>query len=273
METKMTRNLPRVASLLTGIALAVTSTFAVVANASELDDANTKALAQELAPARAQHLAVTWCSSCHGPGGRSVNPIFPNLAGQQKDYIVNQLINFHNLNQWETWQAKNVTHEGYVEMWFKDITGWRKPYTGYVHSNDYKSERTPRNEEKAWDFMKGVARDLDQPTMNALAEFFSKQTPAAPATGEVNGNIAHGQSLFLNGDMSKGLLPCQMCHGPAAAGQGSIPRLASQHADYVYQQLVAIRSGQRQIDQMAALVANLSDQDFKDVAAYVQSLK
>ncbi|HYL49535.1 MAG TPA: c-type cytochrome, partial [Stellaceae bacterium] len=31
------------------------------------------------------------CSSCHGLRGKSVSPTFPNLAGQQKDYIVAQL--------------------------------------------------------------------------------------------------------------------------------------------------------------------------------------
>ena len=31
------------------------------------------------------------CDSCHGPDGRSISPIFPDLAGQQKDYIVAQL--------------------------------------------------------------------------------------------------------------------------------------------------------------------------------------
>ena len=36
------------------------------------------------------------CSSCHGPAGRSVNPTFPNLAGQQKDYIAVQLKSFRD---------------------------------------------------------------------------------------------------------------------------------------------------------------------------------
>lgn len=36
------------------------------------------------------------CSSCHGPQGQSVNPIFPNLAGQQKDYLVAQLKAFRD---------------------------------------------------------------------------------------------------------------------------------------------------------------------------------
>lgn len=36
------------------------------------------------------------CSSCHGFKGRSVNPTFPNLAGQQKDYIESQLKAFRD---------------------------------------------------------------------------------------------------------------------------------------------------------------------------------
>ena len=36
------------------------------------------------------------CSSCHGPAGKSINPTFPNLAGQQKDYITAQLKAFRD---------------------------------------------------------------------------------------------------------------------------------------------------------------------------------
>ncbi len=36
------------------------------------------------------------CSSCHGFNGRSTSPTFPNLAGQQKDYIVAQLKAFRD---------------------------------------------------------------------------------------------------------------------------------------------------------------------------------
>ena len=36
------------------------------------------------------------CSSCHGLDGRSINPTFPRLAGQQHDYIVAQLKAFRD---------------------------------------------------------------------------------------------------------------------------------------------------------------------------------
>lgn len=38
-------------------------------------------------------LATQVCSSCHGADGNSINPVFPRLAAQQKDYLVNQLKN------------------------------------------------------------------------------------------------------------------------------------------------------------------------------------
>ena len=31
------------------------------------------------------------CVACHGPGGNSVNPLWPKLAGQHAPYVVKQL--------------------------------------------------------------------------------------------------------------------------------------------------------------------------------------
>jgi len=38
--------------------------------------------------------AATVCAACHGEGGRSSAPAFPNLAGQQAEYLQKQLIDF-----------------------------------------------------------------------------------------------------------------------------------------------------------------------------------
>lgn len=40
--------------------------------------------------------AVELCSACHGPGGHSISPTFPRLAGQQEQYIENQLKAFRS---------------------------------------------------------------------------------------------------------------------------------------------------------------------------------
>ena len=50
------------------------------------------AMAQQTdADAKANNIAVQVCSACHGPGGINTNPMFPNLAAQQQEYIENQL--------------------------------------------------------------------------------------------------------------------------------------------------------------------------------------
>jgi cytochrome c553 len=37
---------------------------------------------------------ATLCAACHGPAGRSSNPIWPNLAGQNERYLLKQLKDF-----------------------------------------------------------------------------------------------------------------------------------------------------------------------------------
>ena len=40
--------------------------------------------------------ATELCSACHGPGGNSISPTFPRLAGQQEQYVENQLKAFRS---------------------------------------------------------------------------------------------------------------------------------------------------------------------------------
>lgn len=53
---------------------------------------STAALADGDAKAGEAKSAV--CMACHGPGGNSVNPIWPKLAGQHQNYIRKQLEDF-----------------------------------------------------------------------------------------------------------------------------------------------------------------------------------
>ena len=38
--------------------------------------------------------ASATCIGCHGPAGISMNPLWPNLAGQKSEYLLKQLIDF-----------------------------------------------------------------------------------------------------------------------------------------------------------------------------------
>lgn len=62
---------------------------------------------------------------------------------------------------------------------------------------------------------------------------------------------------------------CMACHGPA--GNSIVPtwpKLAGQHPEYIYKQLMDFKGGARVNDQMSPQVIPLNEQDFMDLAAY-----
>jgi cytochrome c553 len=40
--------------------------------------------------------AATLCTSCHGPDGVAIAPMYPSLAGQHQDYLVRALEEYQN---------------------------------------------------------------------------------------------------------------------------------------------------------------------------------
>ena len=62
---------------------------------------------------------------------------------------------------------------------------------------------------------------------------------------------------------------CLACHGPNGnALVPTWPKLAGQHAPYLYKQLMDFKSGARVNDQMSPQVLTLNEQDFLDISAY-----
>jgi cytochrome c553 len=63
---------------------------------------------------------------------------------------------------------------------------------------------------------------------------------------------------------------CVACHGQAGAEpiQGVYPKLSGIGENYLFRQLKAIQSGDRQIPMMAGQLDGMSEQDLKDIAAY-----
>ena len=68
-------------------------------------------------------------------------------------------------------------------------------------------------------------------------------------------------------------MACTMCHGARGTSPAGTPHLAGQPASSTYNQLREYASGHRQSAIMQPLVANLSDQDMRDLAAYYASLE
>lgn len=65
---------------------------------------------------------------------------------------------------------------------------------------------------------------------------------------------------------------CAGCHAPDGnTGVATYPKVAAQHADYIFAQSMAIKKGERTAGAaaaMAAMVQNLSEEDIRNAAAY-----
>ena len=168
----------------------------------------------------------TYANSCHGPGGRSISPTFPRLAGQQKDYIVAQL------------QA------------FRDKT---------------------RADPHAQTYMWGMAAQLSDPTIDAIAAYYASQTPVAGQASDLPETVA-GKKIFTEGIPSESVPACMACHGEKAEGNGPIPRLAGQHQAYLARQLEAFASMARANEIMHENSKDLTPQQISEVTAYLATL-
>ena len=65
---------------------------------------------------------------------------------------------------------------------------------------------------------------------------------------------------------------CAACHGADGNSSNPVwPSLAGQHANYIYKQLMDFKKGDRVNAQMTGMVANLSEADMRDLAAFYES--
>jgi len=86
---------------------------------------------------------------------------------------------------------------------------------------------------------------------------------------------ALGEKIYRGGAMDRQIAACAGCHSPNGAGiPAQFPRLAGQHADYVYTQLVNFQNGTRKNSpQMQDIASRLTDKEMKAVADYVAGLR
>jgi cytochrome c553 len=91
---------------------------------------------------------------------------------------------------------------------------------------------------------------------------------ARASTGDAAAAVAAGDAAAGEGKVAV----CLACHGPN--GNSLVPtwpKLAGQHHEYIYKQLMDFKSGARVNDQMSPQVLTLNEQDFRDIAAYYAS--
>jgi cytochrome c553 len=183
------------------------------------------------------------CFACHGENGTSVAPIFPRLAGQRVDYLYHRLLTFKR-------------------------AGAKDPYYS-------KSPMTP------------MAAPLSDSDMRNLAVFFGSQEPqpAAPATPAAHPEptAEKGERLFRTGDPTRGVPPCQGCHGVEARGTAVdsgpylvYPVLRGQYSPYLVSRLTSFRLGLPHDTTSDFIMSNvartLDDDSLQAIAAWLSSL-
>ena len=85
---------------------------------------------------------------------------------------------------------------------------------------------------------------------------------------EIDPQMLSGASAESIGRGATLALRCTMCHGARGLSQADTPNLAGQYPVAIYKELLDFKTGARVSAIMAPLVADLSDADMRDLAAY-----
>jgi cytochrome c553 len=120
-------------------------------------------------------------------------------------------------------------------------------------------------------YMWGMASQLNDATIGELGAYFAAQ-PAAPGRGGNSALIGQGRHLFEEGVPARQIPPCASCHGAHAEGMATFPRLAGQHAPYLFKQLLVIQSVLRTAPVMHGIVKDLTKDQMQAVVAYLESI-
>ncbi|TPG06470.1 cytochrome c4 [Rhodanobacter glycinis] len=125
--------------------------------------------------------------------------------------------------------------------------------------------------------MMGMAAPLSQQDMHDVGAYFASKTPLPGVADQAL--VEHGQTLFRQGDATRGIPACMACHSIDGRGNpgAKYPQLTSQHAQYIQATLKSWHDGttwgddaQSQI--MPAIAKQLSADDIAALASYIEGL-
>lgn len=184
--------------------------------------------------------AVT-CAACHGEKGVATAPTFPNLAGQNYNYLLKELEDFRNGTR------TNATMSAIIKT---------VPVAPH-HQN-----------------IKALAAYFSQFKLEQTGAVAASEGKLTEAEAKA------GYRLYFEGEPAAQIpIPaCAACHLMTGMGNApmAIPRLAGQNAAYVLAQLKAFASGQRHNGPdhiMGKIASRLTPKDMQAVAAYVEHMR
>jgi cytochrome c553/cytochrome c5 len=122
-----------------------------------------------------------------------------------------------------------------------------------------------------WNPMSGVAHDLSDSDIEAVAAYYaslppSKKPPMSTPLTPVNASPSDGEALFAK--------LCVTCHfkGSNDDAAGGLPNLSIQAADYIAQSLRAYRAGTKSNEQMNNAAHGLEDSQIAALSTYLSGI-
>jgi cytochrome c553 len=119
--------------------------------------------------------------------------------------------------------------------------------------------------------MWGMASQLDDETIGRLAAYFAAR-PLRSIEPPARSALSQRRAIYQSGLPERGVPACASCHGEAARGTGTVPRLSGQHPQYLFRQLAYFKSRQRETDLlMLQVCSRLTMEQMKAAASYAAS--
>jgi cytochrome c553 len=122
-------------------------------------------------------------------------------------------------------------------------------------------------------YMWGMSSQLSDQAIQSLSAYYSAQRPVHGKGGDAK-LLQQGKAIYEQGIASADVPACTTCHGGDAAGNGTIPRLAGQHAEYIVKQLGVFKSQMRadaSAPTMHKISSGMSFDQMEAVATYLMS--
>jgi cytochrome c553 len=235
------------------------------------------------------------CAQCHLPNGKG-RPENAPVVGQPIPYFLRQLADFrrgarHTVDPRKPntptmiMQARGMTDdEMKAAAEYFGAMKWT-PWTRVVETDLVPRTRIDNN------LMIAIESARTEPIAGRIIEVPEDEEQSEvlrnPRSGFVAyvpvGSVKRGEFLVTTGGATivdgkpvpGRTVACAVCHGPDLMGLGEVPGIAGRSPSYLVRQMYDLQQGTRK-GAMAVLmqptVANLTDEDFVAIAAYVTSL-
>jgi len=124
--------------------------------------------------------------------------------------------------------------------------------------------------------MTATAELLSDKQIDIVVRYFSEQKPEQHTPSTIDqSTFTFADNLYRNGDSKRGLVACQDCHGVRAIGYLNSPGLAGQQREYLKNQLLEFKTGQRTNDPvklMSNVAKKLSDVEIEALSDYLAAM-